>query len=87
MTTLKKFMTAALLAALLLLSGYLFGRRACRAPMAELMVQTDTLRIRDTLLVERPVPGTRNGGMADVNTREQQFLQEWHWRALQGRFL
>lgn len=61
MTTLKKFMTAALLAALLLLSGYLFGRRACRAPMAELMVQSDTLRIRDTLLVERPVPGTRNG--------------------------
>ena len=85
--TLKKFMTAALLAALLLLSGYLFGRRACRAPMAELMVQTDTLRIRDTLLVERPVPGTRNGGMADVNTRVQQFLQEWPWRALQGRFL
>ena len=86
MTTLKKFMTAAILAALLL-SGYLLGRRACRAPMPELTVQTDTLRIRDTLLVERPVPGTRNGGMADVNTRVQQFLQEWPWRALQGRFL
>lgn len=44
------------LAAVLLLSGYLLGRRACRAPAPELIVQTDTLRIRDTLLVERPVP-------------------------------
>ena len=43
------------LAALLLLSGYLLGRRACRAPEPELVVQTDTLRIRDTLLVEKPV--------------------------------
>lgn len=44
------------LAALLLLSGYLLGRRACRAPEPELVVQVDTLRIRDTVLVERPVP-------------------------------
>lgn len=44
------------LAALLLLSGYLLGRRACRAPEPELVVQTDTLRIRDTMLVEKPVP-------------------------------
>lgn len=44
------------LAALLLLSGYLLGRRACRAPEPELVVQTDTLRIRDTVLVERPAP-------------------------------
>ena len=44
------------LAALLLLSGYLLGRRACRAPEPELVVQVDTLRIRDTMLVEKPVP-------------------------------
>ena len=56
METLKKLVIAALLAALLLLSGYLLGRRANRALAPELMVQTDTLRIRDTLLVERPVP-------------------------------
>ena len=44
------------LAALLLLSGYLLGRRTARAPEPELIVQTDTLRIRDTLLIEKPVP-------------------------------
>lgn len=56
MTMLKKLAIAALLAAVFLLSGYMLGRRACRAHAPELMVQTDTLRIRDTLLVERPVP-------------------------------
>lgn len=56
MTMLKKLAIAALLAALLLLSGYLLGRRANRSHAPELMVQTDTLRIRDTLLVEKPVP-------------------------------
>lgn len=56
MTMLKKLAIAALLAAVFLLSGYLLGRRANRAHAPELMVQTDTLRIRDTLLVERPVP-------------------------------
>lgn len=44
------------LAALLLLSGYLLGRSACHVPAPEIIVQTDTLRIRDTLLVEKPVP-------------------------------
>lgn len=52
----KKILISALLAAVFLLSGYLLGRRANRAHAPELMVQTDTLRIRDTLLVERPVP-------------------------------
>lgn len=47
---------AALLAALLLLSGYLLGRRADRAREPAQIVRTDTLRIRDTLLVDRPVP-------------------------------
>ena len=56
MTTGKKILVAALLAALLLLSGYLLGRRDCRILEPELIVRTDTLRIRDTLLVERPVP-------------------------------
>ena len=56
MTTLKKLSIAALLLAVSLLSGYLLGRRACRAPEPELVVQTDTLRIRDTVLVDKPVP-------------------------------
>lgn len=56
MTMLKNLAIAALLAAVFLLSGYLLGRRANRSHAPELMVQTDTLRIRDTLLVERPVP-------------------------------
>ena len=52
----KKILISALLAVVFLLSGYLLGRRANRAHAPELMVQTDTLRIRDTLLDERPVP-------------------------------
>ena len=44
------------LAALLLLSGYLLGRRTCHVPTPEKIVQTDTLRIRDTILVEKPAP-------------------------------
>lgn len=47
---------AALLAALLLLSGYLLGRRADHAREPAEIVRTDTLRIRDTVLVDRPVP-------------------------------
>ena len=56
MKTIKKFITVALLAALLLLSGFVLGRRSSRAPEPERIVQVDTLRIRDTLLVEKPVP-------------------------------
>lgn len=56
MATLKKFLIAALLAALLLLSGYLLGRRTARATEPECIVQVDTLRIRDTLLIEKPMP-------------------------------
>lgn len=44
------------LAALLLLSGYLLGRRTARSPEPECIVQVDTLRIRDTLRIEKPVP-------------------------------
>lgn len=44
------------LAALLLLSGYLLGRRTARAPEPECIVQVDTLRIKDTILVDKPVP-------------------------------
>lgn len=47
---------AALLAALLLLSGYLLGRRADHAREPAEIVRTDILRIRDTVLVDRPVP-------------------------------
>lgn len=56
MGTFKKLAIAALLAALLLLSGYLLGRKASRAPEPAEIVRTDTLRIRDTVLVDRPVP-------------------------------
>lgn len=56
MTTGKKNLVAALLAALLLLSGYLLGRRADRAREPAEIVRTDILRIRDTVLVDRPVP-------------------------------
>lgn len=56
MTTINKLITAALLAALLLLSGFVLGRRSSRAPEPERTVQVDTLRIRDTVLVDRPVP-------------------------------
>lgn len=44
------------LAVILLLSGYLLGRRACHVPAPEKIVQTDTLRIRDTLRIEKPTP-------------------------------
>ena len=55
MTTLKKLAIAVLLATVFLLSGYLLGRRDCRTLEPELIVQTDTIRITDTLLVEKPV--------------------------------
>ena len=44
------------LAVILLLSGYLLGRKACRVPDPEPVVQVDTLRIKDTILVDKPVP-------------------------------
>lgn len=53
---LKKFLIAALLAAVFLLSGYMLGRRTARASEPECIVQVDTLRIRDTLRLEKPVP-------------------------------
>ena len=58
MTTMNRLTiaAAALLAALLLLSGYFLGRRTARSPEPECIVQVDTLRIRDTMLVEKPVP-------------------------------
>lgn len=56
MTTGKKILVAALLAALLLLSGYLLGKRTARATEPECIVQVDTLRIKDTVLVDKPVP-------------------------------
>ena len=58
MTTMNRLViaVAALLAGLLLLSGYLLGRRTARTPEPECIVQVDTLRIKDTVLVEKPVP-------------------------------
>lgn len=56
MTALKKILLAALLAALLLLSGFVLGRRSSRAPEPAGEAVPDTLRIRDTLVIDRPVP-------------------------------
>lgn len=47
---------ACVLAALCLLSGYFLGRRATSSSEAKIETITDTLRIRDTLLIEKPVP-------------------------------
>ena len=43
-------------AALCLLSGYFLGRRATSSSEAKIETITDTLRITDTVLVEKPVP-------------------------------
>lgn len=58
MTTMNRLViaVAALLAGLLLLSGYLLGRRTARTPEPECIVQVDTLRIKDTVLIDKPVP-------------------------------
>ena len=47
---------AGLLAAACCLSGYFLGRRSSRVPAPAETVRTDTLRIRDTLVIDRPVP-------------------------------
>ena len=41
---------------MLMSGGFIIGRRTCHVPDPEPVVQVDTLRIRDTLLVEKPVP-------------------------------
>lgn len=51
-----QILVAVVLAALCVLSGYLLGRRAPAPPEVKIETVTDTLRIRDTLLVEKPVP-------------------------------
>lgn len=56
MKTLRELVMAAILAALLLLSGFVLGRRSSHTPEPAEIVRTDTLRIRDTVLVDRPVP-------------------------------
>ena len=58
MERLGKYICVAVAALLLMSGGYVLGWRVhrCAPPPAETAVRTDTLRIRDTLLVERPVP-------------------------------
>ena len=58
MERLEKYLCVAVAALLLMSGGYVLGWRVhrCAPPPAETAVRTDTLRIRDTLLVERPVP-------------------------------
>lgn len=56
MERLEKYLCVAVAALLLMLGGYVLGRRSPRARGSEVIVQTDTLRIRDTLVIDRPVP-------------------------------
>lgn len=56
MERLEKYICVAVAALLLMLGGYILGRRSPRARGSEVIVQTDTLRIRDTLVIDRPVP-------------------------------
>lgn len=51
-----QILVAAVLAALFALSGYFLGRRAESSAEVKIETVTDTLRITDTLLVEKPVP-------------------------------
>ena len=51
-----QILIAFVFAALCLLSGYFLGRRATSSSEAKIETVTDTLRITDTLLVEKPVP-------------------------------
>ena len=52
----SKPVVAAGCALMLMSGGFIIGRRTCHVPDPEPVVQVDTLRIRDTLLVEKPVP-------------------------------
>lgn len=52
----RQILVAAVLAALFALSGYFLGRRAESPAEVKIETVTDTLRITDTLLVEKPVP-------------------------------
>ena len=56
METLRKILVAALLAALLLLSGVVIGRRSAPAPETAGTAVPDTLRFRDTVFIDRPAP-------------------------------
>ena len=55
MERLEKYICVAVAALLLMSGGYFMGRRSPRA-RPEVVVRTDTLRVRDTLVIDRPVP-------------------------------
>lgn len=58
MERLEKYICVAVVALLLMSGGYVIGRRSCRSNFPEIggIVKTDTLRIRDTVFKDRPVP-------------------------------
>lgn len=56
MERLEKYICVAVAALLLMSGGYFMGRRSPRARGPEVIVRTDTLRVRDTLVIDRPVP-------------------------------
>ena len=58
MERLEKYLCIAVAALLLMSGGYVLGRRSCRSNFPEIggIVKTDTLRIRDTVFKDRPVP-------------------------------
>ena len=56
MERLKKYICVAVAALLLMSGGYFMGRRSPRVQAQEETAVPDTLRIRDTLVIDRPVP-------------------------------
>ncbi len=58
MERLEKYICVAVAALLLMSGGYVIGRRSCRSNFPEIggIGTTDTLRIRDTVFKDRPVP-------------------------------
>lgn len=56
MERLEKYLCVAATALMLMFGGYVIGRRSSHTPEPAETVRTDTLRIRDTILVDRPVP-------------------------------
>lgn len=58
MERLEKYICVAVVALLLMSGGYVIGRRSCRSNFPEIggIGKTDTLRIRDTVFNDRPVP-------------------------------
>lgn len=56
MERLEKYLCVAATALMLMFGGYVLGRRSSHMLEPASTARTDTLRIRDTLVIDRPVP-------------------------------